>query len=140
MILVDSSVWIDFFRGAENAAVGQLNALLSDSSSPLGNADLVLFEVLRGFRTTSLSRQAQSLLCDLPQVEIGGMRNAQLAAEHYRALREHGFTIRSPIDVLLASYCITHGHLLLHRDADFDVIETLRGLKVWRSGRPNKPI
>ena len=133
MILVDSSVWIDFFRGAENAAAGQLNALLSDSSSPLGIADLVLFEVLRGFRSTSLSRQAQSFLCDLPQVEIGGMRNAQLAAEHYRALREHGFTIRSPIDVLLASYCITHGHLLLHRDADFDVIETLRGLKVWRS-------
>ena len=133
MILVDSSVWIDFFRGAENAAVGQLNALLSDSSSPLGIADLVLFEVLRGFRTTSLSRQAQSLLCDLPQVEIGGMRNAQLAAEHYRALREHGFTIHSPIDVLLVSYCISHKHLLLHRDADFDVIETLRGLKVWRS-------
>ena len=133
MILVDSSVWIDFFRGTENAAVGQLNALLSDSSSPLGMADLVLFEVLRGFRATSLSRQAQTFLCQLPQVEIGGMRNAVLAVEHYRALHEHGFTIRSPIDVLLASYCISNGHLLLHRDADFDVIETLRGLKVWRS-------
>ena len=53
------------------------------------------------------------------------------AAEHDRALRAKGYTIRSPVDVLLASYCITHGHTLLHRDADFDVMNVLRGLKVW---------
>jgi len=133
VILVDSSVWIDFFRGVANPAVAQLDALLSDTSSPLGSADLVVFEVLRGFRAKDLAHQAQAYLCELPQVQIGGLSNALQAAEHYRALRQHGFTIRSPIDVLLASYCITHDHVLLHRDADFDAIETLRGLKVWRA-------
>ena len=64
-------------------------------------------------------------------VVLGGLSNALNAAEHYRALRSRGYTVRSPIDVLLASYCIAHGHLLLHRDADFDVLETLRGLKVF---------
>jgi predicted nucleic acid-binding protein len=68
----------------------------------------------------------------LPLVALGGLDNSLLAAEHYRELRSKGYTIRSPIDVLLASYCITHGHALLHRDADFEVLEMLRGLKVWK--------
>ena len=131
MILVDSSVWIDFFAGVDSRAVEQLRSLLSDSSSTLGSADLVVFEVLRGFRSSQALRAAQTFLSALPQVELGGLSNVLNAAEHYRALRSRGYTVRSPIDVLLASYCIAHGHLLLHRDADFDVLETLRGLKVF---------
>ena len=130
MILVDSSVWIDFFNGASNTAVDRLEALLADSSSNLATADLVVFEVLRGFRTGALQLQAQALLTELAQVELGGLANALQAADHYRALRAMGYTVRSPIDVLLASYCIAHGHLLLHRDADFDVLQALRGLQV----------
>lgn len=130
MILVDSSVWIDFFNGASNTAVDRLQSLLNDSSSTLATADLVVYEVLRGFRSSRLLVDARALLSELTQVELGGLANALQAADHYRALRAMGYSIRSPIDVLLASYCITHGHLLLHRDADFDVLQALRGLQV----------
>jgi predicted nucleic acid-binding protein len=132
VILVDSSVWIDFFKGTDNSATQRLTRLLSDNDATLVAADLIVFEVLRGFRSGPALRAAQLFLSALPQVALGGLDNALLAAEHYRALRAGGYTIRSPIDVLLASYCITHNYLLLHRDADFDVMETLRGLKVWQ--------
>jgi len=131
MILVDSSVWIDYFRGVENAHITVLDQWLDDPVLEVGVADLVAFEVLRGFSNDRARQQAQDFLLDLPTVEIGGMANALRAAEHDRALRAKGFTIRSPIDVLLASYCITHDHTLLHRDADFDAIQTLRGLQTW---------
>ena len=131
MILVDSSVWIDYFRGVENAHTVVLDQWLDDPVLEVGVADLVAFEVLRGFSNDRARQQAQDFLLDLPTVEIGGIANALRAAEHDRALRAKGFTIRSPIDVLLASYCITHSHTLLHRDADFDAIQTLRGLQTW---------
>jgi len=130
VILVDSSVWIDFFNGASNKAVHQLNLLLQEGSADLATADLVVYEVLRGFRHNKSLMQAQALLTELAQVELGGLDNALRAAEHYRALRGLGHSIRSPIDVLLAAYCIAHDHVLLHRDADFDVLQTLRGLQV----------
>ena len=130
MILVDSSVWVDFFKGENNPATLRLVQLLSENKADVAVADLIVFEVLRGFRQGPDLRAAQRFLSALPQVELGGLDNALLAAEHYRTLRAQGYTIRSPIDILLASYCITHKHLLLHRDADFDVMETLRGLKV----------
>ncbi len=131
MILVDSSVWIDYFRGDSNAHTQQLDVWLDDPVDVVAVADLVIFEVLRGFRSGKALRQVQTFFLELPTVDIGGVDSALVAAEHYRFLRAQGYTIRSPIDVLLASYCITHGHMLLHRDADFDVIETLRGLKTW---------
>jgi len=131
MILVDSSVWIDFFNQHHSPANLKLIELLQDGTVTVGVADLVVFEVLRGFRNDRALLLAQDFLLDLPTVEIGSMANALRAAEHDRALRAKGFTIRSPIDVLLASYCITHDHTLLHRDADFDAIQTLRGLQTW---------
>jgi predicted nucleic acid-binding protein len=132
VILVDSSVWIDYFRGASNRPVEQLVAWLQGGDAPvdLGVADLVVFEVMRGFASPIAQRRARDLLLGLDVVEIGGLDNALLAAEHYSALRAQGYTVRSPIDVLLASYCIAHGHMLLHRDADFDVMAALRGLQI----------
>ena len=134
MILVDSSVWIDFFRNTSNRETEQLIFWLEgkEADVEVGVADLVVFEVMRGFKHPKDQTRAKDLLLTLEVVEIGGLDNALLAAEHYNALRAHGYTIRSPIDVLLASFCITHGHLLLHRDADFDVLKTLRGLETWR--------
>lgn len=134
MILVDSSVWIDYFRGARNRPVEQLLAWLQGSMATvdLGVADLVVFEVMRGFASPKEQKRARDLLLALDIVEIGGLDNALMAAEHYSALRAQGYTVRSPIDVLLASYCIRHGHMLLHRDADFDVMAALRGLQVVR--------
>jgi predicted nucleic acid-binding protein len=131
MILVDSSVWIDFFRGGRDAPSIALAQCLGDSSIEVGMADLVLFEVMRGFRDGPLMRNAQALMSALPQVEIGGAEHALKAAERYRHLRTRGRTVCSPIDVLLANYCITHGHVLLHRDADFESLQTLGGLDTW---------
>lgn len=132
MILVDSSVWIDFFNGRPSPAADRLADLLQDGSAPLGMPDLVLFEVLRGFRHEQDFQAARRVLHALPVVEIGGEDGALRAAHHCRALRAAGVTVRSPIDVLLASYCIEHDHALLHADRAFDALESLRGLKVWR--------
>lgn len=132
MILVDASVWIDFFNGRATPAVARLADLLADGAAPLEMADLTLFEVLRGFRHAEDFLAARRALAALPVVDIGGADNALAAAEHYRALRSQGVTIRSPIDVLLASYCIENGYALLHNDRDFDALETHRGLRVWR--------
>jgi predicted nucleic acid-binding protein len=131
MILVDSSVWIDFFRGGQTTQSDALARCLGDASIELGMADLVLFEVMRGFREGVLMRQAQALMSALPQIEIGGSTHVLKAAERYRQLRSQGRTVRSPIDVLLASYCMSHGHTLLHRDADFEALKTLGGLETW---------
>lgn len=132
MIFVDASVWIDFFNGHDTPEVARLADLLADGAAPLGMADLTLFEVLRGFRHAQDYLAARHALSALPVIGIGGEASALAAAGHYRALRAAGVTIRSPIDVLLASFCIEHGYALLHNDRDFDPLETLRGLRVWR--------
>ena len=131
MILVDTSVWIDFFRGDSGSSSTALAQCLGDASVEVGMADLVLFEVMRGFRDNRAVREAQSLLCALPQVELGGTDNALLAAGRYRQLRAKGRSVSSPIDVLLASYCMNHGHVLLHRDADFASLQILGSLDTW---------
>lgn len=131
MILADSSVWIDFFRGPRGAPSAALGQCLGDSSMEVGMADLVLFEVMRGFRQGKSMREAGRLMEQLPQVEIGGAEHALQAAERYRRLRQTGRTVHSPIDVLLASFCMTHKHTLLHRDADFNALNTLGDLPSW---------
>ncbi|MFN4148378.1 MAG: PIN domain nuclease [Rhodocyclaceae bacterium] len=132
MILVDASVWIDFFNGRKTPAVDRLCDLLSDGAAPLEMADLTLFEVLRGFRHAEDFLAAKRALSALPVISIGGSENAIAAAEHYRTLRRLGITINSPIDVLVASFCIENGYALLHSDADFDALEAHCGLRVWR--------
>ncbi len=131
MTLVDASVWIDYFRGFKNPHTERLDALLDQVEEEVGVADLVVFEVLRGFMAPKAQRQAQALLLSTTVVEIGGLDNALQAAALYRRLRETGRTVRSPVDVLLASYCMTHGHTLLHRDADFESLKTLGSLDTW---------
>ena len=132
MILIDSSVWIDFFRGTNTAAVDQLAELLDEAAAPIAIADLALFEVLRGFRHERDYIAADRVMRALDVVMIGGDAICRAAAQHYRELRARGVTIASPIDVLQATYCIEHNHALLHCDSDFDAMESLRGLKVWR--------
>lgn len=126
MLVVDSGVWIDFFNGAPSPARATLRRVLADGEVEVLVPDLVLYEVLRGFL------QAQRLLQGLSVVPTGGAALATAAAGHDRALRAAGITVRSPLDVLLASYCIAQDHLLLHADRDFDAFEPLRGLRCWR--------
>ena len=132
MLVVDSSVWVDFFNNTGSAPTELLEHLLKKGEVKLVVPDLVLFEVLRGFRHENEYRQAKRLLETLT-IEVVGGRNLMLdAAQHYRSLRAQGFTVRSPIDVLIASFCIDNDYALLHRDRDFNAFEDLRGLRAWR--------
>lgn len=131
MLVVDSSVWIDFFVGAEHSAVDQLAQLLDHGEVRIVVPDLVLFEVLRGFRHERDLRQASLLMQGLSIEICGGEATALAAVQHYRDLRAAGYTVRSGIDTLVAAFCIENDYALLHKDRDFDALETRRGLKVW---------
>lgn len=131
MVVVDSSVWIDFFSGRPTAASEELARLLDDGCTSLVVPDLVLYEVLRGFRHERALRQARGLLQALSVEPCGGEALALSAAEHYRSMRAQGRTVRSAIDVLIAAFCIENDYLLLHNDRDFDTFATDRGLRVW---------
>lgn len=132
MLVVDSSVWIDFFNDAPHSAVELLDHLLDSGEVRIVVPDLVLFEVLRGFRHEHDHRNARRLMESLHVESTGGADLALIAAQHYRSLRAQGVTVRSGIDVLVAAYCIEHDYALLHRDRDFDAFEERRGLRAWR--------
>lgn len=132
MLVVDSSVWIDYFAGNPSPARDTLRRLLNDGEVRLVVPDLVLFEVLRGFRLEREFRQARTLMESLSIEAVGGAEVALEAAQHYRSLRAMGVTVRSGVDVLIATFCIDRGYSLLHRDRDFDAFERVRGLRSWR--------
>ena len=132
MLVVDSSVWIDFFTGRPSPARDTLRRLLNDGEVRLVVPDLVLFEVLRGFRLEREFRQARALMAGLSVEPIGGIAIALEAAQHYRSLRAMGFTVRNGADVLIATFCIESGYALLHKDRDFDIFEQVRGLRAWK--------
>ncbi len=132
MLVVDSGVWIDFFNGAPSPACATLRHLLARGETEIIVPDLVLYEVLRGFRDERQYLQAQQLLGALTVQATGGQALALQAVVHYRSLRAAGITVRSAIDVLLAAFCIAHGYTLLHADHDFDGFASLRGLQAWR--------
>jgi predicted nucleic acid-binding protein len=131
MLVVDSSVWIDFFNAADHPAVDMLASLLDQGEVRIVVPDLVFFEVLRGFRQERSYREAKLLLESFDLEDASNIRLAELAAQHYRSLRALGFTVRSGIDVLVASFCIERDYALLHRDRDFQAFESLRGLRAW---------
>jgi predicted nucleic acid-binding protein len=131
MLVVDSSVWIDFFNDRDTVACDELSRLLDDGHTRLVVPDLVLYEVLRGFRHERAMRQARQLLQTLSVEPCGGEDVALAAAEHYRHLRARGITVRSAIDVMVAAFCIERDYLLLHSDRDYDAIAAHRGLRVW---------
>ena len=132
MLVVDSSVWIDYFNGTPNPARAALRKLLDDGDLRLVVPDLVMFEVLRGFRDERDFRQARLLFESLDIEEAGGEHLALVAAQHFRSLRAVGVTPSSSIDVLVAAFCIENDYALLHCDRDFDAFEELRGLRSWR--------
>ncbi len=132
MLVVDSSVWIDYFTGHPSPARETLRRLLHDGEVRIVVPDLVFFEVLRGFRLEREFRQARALMDSLSIEPVGGAELALEAAQHYRSLRAAGVTVRSGVDVLIATFCIDRGYTLLHRDRDFDAFEQIRGLRSWR--------
>jgi len=118
MILVDSSVWIDFLRGIRTPQSLQLRELLD--AQEIATADLVLTEVLQGAASDRDFNFILSLMSHLAWVEISGPEIAVEAARNYRRLRARGITVRKTIDTLIATRCILDGLSLLYSDRDFD--------------------
>ena len=127
MILVDSSVWIDYLRGHATAQADKLDALLG--VVPLAIGDLILTEVLQGCATHKEFNAVKRTLAELDLVVLGGEDVAIEAARNYRKLRALGLTVRKTIDTIIATRCIVSGYELLHNDRDFDAFEQHLGLR-----------
>jgi predicted nucleic acid-binding protein len=131
MIVVDSSVWINYFNGRPTAETNLLNRLLGAEDLLIG--DLILAEVLQGFRSDLDFHRALRQLDALEFRPIAGSEIAIAAARNYRKLRAKGVTVRKMIDAIIATFCIAEGHELLHCDRDFDPFERHLGLRVVRA-------
>ena len=127
MILVDSSVRIDYFNGNFTWQTDLLEKYLS--ATPIIMGDLILTEVLQGFSSDNDFETAKAFLSALPFREMGGYNVALQSTQNYRKLRKAGITIRKTIDVIIATFCIIEGLTLLHDDRDFDPIATHFPLK-----------
>ena len=130
MILVDSSVWIDYFQGSVTDQTEKLDRFLGQE--PLAIGDLILTEVLQGFVIERDFNVARKMLGSLDVIELGGKQIAIQAAKNFRALRQHGVTVRKTIDTVIATRCIEDGYELLHSDRSFDAFEKYFGLRVVR--------
>ena len=128
MILVDSSVWVDYFKGTITPQTQMLDRLLG--TEPLAIGDLILTEVLQGFDDERDFNQARKMLTSLIVIELGGQQIAIQAAKNFRALRSLGVTVRKTIDTVIATRCIESGYDLLHSDRDFDPFARHLGLRV----------
>ncbi|MEO7851182.1 MAG: PIN domain nuclease [Rubrivivax sp.] len=128
MILVDSSVWIDYFRSADTPQVALLDSFFG--RSPLAVGDLIAAEVLQGVRDEREFKLVKKTLEAFEHIDLVGYDLAVKASENYRALRAMGFTIRKTIDTLIATRCIEGGLTLLHADGDFLPFSEHLGLKV----------
>ncbi len=127
MILVDSSVWINYFNGISTWQTDLLDHYLSNV--PVNIGDLILTEVLQGFRTNNDFETAKDFLSALLFCQIGGYNVAIQSAQNYRALRKAGVTVRKTIDIIIATFCIIEGLTLLHDDRDFDSMVSHFSLK-----------
>lgn len=127
MILVDSSVWIDYFRGIATPQADKLDALLG--SEPIATGDLILTEVLQGFTRDRDFNQARKLMTSLVVVDLAGQRIAIQAAKNFRVLRSLGVTVRKTIDTVIATRCMESGLPLLYSDRDFDPFVEHLGLR-----------
>ena len=128
MVLVDTSVWIDYFNGTRTRRTDLLDLLFGTGTILIG--DLILTELLQGFVRDADYQQAESLLSEVPCATLGGRPIALQAAQHYRTLRRRGVTVRKTIDVVIGTFCIVHDHELLHAERDFDVMARYLGLRL----------
>jgi hypothetical protein len=127
VILVDSSVWIDYFRGTATPQAEKLESLLG--TEPIATGDLILTEVLQGFVSDGDFNQAKKLLTSLVVVDLAGQDIAIQAAKNFRALRALGVSVRKTIDTVIATRCIESGLPLLYSDRDFDPFVEHLGLR-----------
>ena len=127
MVLVDSSVWINYFNGKNTWQTETLDRMLLQV--PLLIGDLVLTEVLQGFKKESEYNKAKEVLSILSCKRLGGYEIAIKSAENYRKLRKKGVTVRKTIDVIIGTFCINENIALLHDDKDFEPMVKYLGLQ-----------
>ena len=128
MVIVDTTVWIDYLQGIRNPETDWLEAELDRQR--LGLTDVILCEVLPGVRDEAAATTVERQLLKLEVFPTGGVDLARDAAKNYRTLRARGHTVRKTIDCLIATFCLREQHSLLHRDRDFDAFERLLNLSV----------
>jgi len=128
MLIVDASVWIDFFADRDTPEVELLDRALHREA--VGVGDLTLCEILQGIRSDRQFRTVRRELLGLDVMPVVDTDIALKAAQNYRSLRRRGITIRKTMDALIATFCIEKGHVLLHNDRDFDPFEEHLGLQV----------
>ncbi|MDQ6434322.1 PIN domain nuclease [Mesorhizobium sp. LHD-90] len=129
MILVDTSVWIAFFRQADSPYTLALDSLLAAKEVLAG--DLIAAEVLQGIKGAREEKLIASALLQLPTRDLCGIEIAGKAATNYRRLRGKGITVRGTIDMIIATWCIENDTELLHNDRDFTIMESELGLKIY---------
>ena len=128
MIVVDTSVWIDYVNGVHTAQTDILDKELQERRVVTG--DLIMVEFLQGFRDNKQFQTAKMLMNSLEYYDFVGKQMATKAAENFRLLRKKGVTVGKTIDVLIATFCIEHGFELLHNDRDFEPMKEILGLQV----------
>ncbi|PYR02548.1 MAG: PIN domain nuclease [Acidobacteria bacterium] len=128
MVIVDTTVWIDYVHGIRDPETDWVHAQLDRQR--LGLTDVILCEVLQGVRDEDAAKDVERQLLKLELFETGGVNLAREAARNYRSLRSRGHTVRNTIDCLIATFCLHEQHSLLHRDRDFDPFEEFLTLSV----------
>jgi predicted nucleic acid-binding protein len=128
VVIVDTTVWVDYFHGDDNPETAWLHTELDRQR--LGLTDIILCEMLQGVRDDVTAKEVERSLLKLEVFETGGVTLACEAARNYRALRSRGHTVRKTIDCLIATFCLRDQHSLLHRDRDFDPFEKFLELSV----------
>ncbi len=130
MVVVDTTIWVDYLQGVRNSETDWLNAAVDRQR--LGLTDVILCEVLQVVRDDIVAREVEKALSKFELFDTGGRALARDSARNYRSLRSRGHTVRKTIDCLIATFCIVNGHTLLHSDRDFDAFEQELGLAVLR--------
>jgi len=128
MVIVDTTVWIDYWAGTSSPETDWLDAELDRQR--LGVTDIIVCELLQGVPDEAEAATLERELAKLEVFNTGGVELAKAAAENYRALRRRGYTVRKTIDCLIATFCLREDHSLLHRDRDFDAFERFLELSV----------
>ncbi len=128
MVIVDTSAWIEYFRGGLPRIVNKVDLCLEQDLVGIG--DLVYCEVMQGIRSPRERADVSTLLLSLPLFDMVGFTMAEKSAANYRLLRSKGVTVRKTIDVLIGTFCADHGLQLVHHDSDFDLMAKHIGLDI----------
>jgi len=128
VVIVDTTVWIDYFRGRRTAQTEWLDHALGVTR--VGLCDLILCEILQGLPTEADAAEVMAQMSSFDLLDTGGVDLAVESARNYRRLRARGRIVRKTIDCLIATLCLREGHELLHNDRDFDPFEAVLGLRV----------